>query len=217
MAPGRGRPPQPGIAQARRAQITEAAYAIFAAQGYEDTTIEEIARAAGLGHGTVYRYFNAKAEILHSVFDYSIERLMTAIELEPLCAPAESLDDLLDRVQRMCKDLPEFLTREPELVKLIMVESTAADDELLLRLRGLADLMVSTLARALADGQAAGWVRASIDPQVYAHTLMSLSVPGLVHVLHERQTRPAELTRFLAVGAALARSALEVRPAEKQL
>ncbi|WP_194815234.1 TetR/AcrR family transcriptional regulator [Nocardia sp. XZ_19_385] len=210
MSPGRGRPPQPGIAQARRAQITEAAYVVFAAQGYEDTTIEEIARQAGLGHGTVYRYFASKSEILHSVFDYSIERLLSAIELEPLFEPAESLADLLARVQRMCAGLPELLAREPELVKLIMVEAGAADDELLLRLRGLADLMMSTLARALAEGQAAGWVRAEVNPQVYAHTLMSLSIPGLIRVVRAGQVVPAELTRYMAVATLMARSALAV-------
>jgi AcrR family transcriptional regulator len=51
----------------KREAIIEAARTLFAKQGYEETTIAEIARAAGVGVGTVYLYFQHKRQILIEV------------------------------------------------------------------------------------------------------------------------------------------------------
>lgn len=51
----------------KRRAIIEAASNIFAKKGYEDTTIAEIAEAAGVAVGTVYLYFHNKREIYTSV------------------------------------------------------------------------------------------------------------------------------------------------------
>jgi AcrR family transcriptional regulator len=51
----------------KRQAILAAARELFAAQGYEETTIAEIARAAGMAVGTVYLYFGNKHDILVDV------------------------------------------------------------------------------------------------------------------------------------------------------
>jgi AcrR family transcriptional regulator len=43
-----------------RALIADAAYALFAEQGYEDTTMEQVADRADVGTSTLYRYFPTK-------------------------------------------------------------------------------------------------------------------------------------------------------------
>ena len=53
---------QDGI-QSKRQAIIEAGLDIFAKQGYEETTIAQIAAAAGVAVGTVYLYFHNKREI----------------------------------------------------------------------------------------------------------------------------------------------------------
>lgn len=47
----------------RRQQIITAASALFEAQGYEKTTVDQIARVAKLSQGTLYRYFKNKQAI----------------------------------------------------------------------------------------------------------------------------------------------------------
>jgi AcrR family transcriptional regulator len=51
----------------KRQAILHAARELFASQGYDDTTIAEIARAAGVAVGTVYLYFENKHDILVDV------------------------------------------------------------------------------------------------------------------------------------------------------
>ena len=44
-------------------QILEAAGLVFSQMGYSQSTIQDIATAAGIGKGTVYSYFESKPEI----------------------------------------------------------------------------------------------------------------------------------------------------------
>lgn len=46
-----------------RDRILAAARTLFTAQGFEDTTIEQIAKTAGVGLGTAYNYFHSKEEL----------------------------------------------------------------------------------------------------------------------------------------------------------
>src|SRR5258706_16227382 len=55
----------------KREAILDAARILFAREGYDETTIPEIAQAAGVAVGTVYLYFRNKYEVLTSVsFDF---------------------------------------------------------------------------------------------------------------------------------------------------
>jgi AcrR family transcriptional regulator len=53
--------------RSKRDAILDAARELFAKKGYEETTIAEIARAAGVAVGTVYLYFRNKHEVLTGV------------------------------------------------------------------------------------------------------------------------------------------------------
>lgn len=55
------------VVQDKRQAILLAAYKLFASQGYENTTIADIAKAAGVAVGTVYLYYHNKHEIYSSV------------------------------------------------------------------------------------------------------------------------------------------------------
>ncbi|GAB4272376.1 MAG: TetR/AcrR family transcriptional regulator [Candidatus Promineifilaceae bacterium] len=54
-------------AAARKAQILEAAAAVFSRKGYERATTREIAEAADVSEGTLYNYFHDKRALLSGV------------------------------------------------------------------------------------------------------------------------------------------------------
>jgi AcrR family transcriptional regulator len=70
---------------ARPAEIRAAALALFAERGYGGTTIEDIARAADITVGTIYRYFTDKSELLGSLVEWAAS--------EPLL-PSRPIDEL---------------------------------------------------------------------------------------------------------------------------
>ena len=59
-----------GIRETKKEQtrqaIMQAAIKLFSEKGFEKTSIEELARAAGIGKGTIYSYFQTKTDILHA-------------------------------------------------------------------------------------------------------------------------------------------------------
>jgi AcrR family transcriptional regulator len=69
--------------QATRDALRRAAARLFAAQGYEVTTVAEIARDAQVGERTFYRYFGSKDELLAERALAWIERLQAAIRARP--------------------------------------------------------------------------------------------------------------------------------------
>jgi AcrR family transcriptional regulator len=77
-----------------RAAILDAAGRLFHTQGFDGTSIQQVAELADTGVGTVYGYFSSKEEILHEVLrahsDEAVERYLRAIgqetpPIEKLC------------------------------------------------------------------------------------------------------------------------------------
>ncbi|HVF23764.1 MAG TPA: helix-turn-helix domain-containing protein, partial [Pyrinomonadaceae bacterium] len=62
----------------KREAILRAATRVFAHNGYFNSKVADIAREAGVADGTVYLYFKSKEEILHSIFDRSVDDALAA-------------------------------------------------------------------------------------------------------------------------------------------
>ncbi len=75
----------------RRKRIVTSAKALFKEKGYEQTTIESIAEAAGVSGVTVHNYYGTKAGVLLALVVESDERLIARLEAEL----PEGPDDLL--------------------------------------------------------------------------------------------------------------------------
>ncbi|ADK83466.1 transcriptional regulator, TetR family [Desulfarculus baarsii DSM 2075] len=53
--------------EARKEQILQAAEKVFAAKGFHQATVSEVAKEAGLSDATIYEYFSTKEELLFSI------------------------------------------------------------------------------------------------------------------------------------------------------
>jgi len=72
----------------RRAEVVRAAVALFAEQGYKETTASEIAQRAGISRRSFFYYFRSKDDVLFSIDPEVLERLTTVV--------AEQADELTD-------------------------------------------------------------------------------------------------------------------------
>jgi AcrR family transcriptional regulator len=182
---GRGRPPTPGLEERRRAQIIQSAVTVFVERGYEATTMADIAKHAGIGQGTLYRYVASKRELLDLVFDYVVEELVGAVQ--PLLQPGESLSspaELIGRTDAALSALRDTFDRRPELLSLVLVQAGAIDEELKLRVLGLEATVARMVTRLCEDAQDAGFLRPGVDPEVFGlFATKMLLPPGLQEVL----------------------------------
>jgi AcrR family transcriptional regulator len=146
--------PRPLRADARRnrARILEAAEAVLPASGLS-TPVEEIARHAGVGIGTVYRHFPTKEALFEAILVSRIERL--AEEAGSLSSAADAGVAFFGLFRRIVEEAAARKAFADALARAgvdVMAATSAAGQELLRALGAL-------LTRA----QQAGAVRHDVD------------------------------------------------------
>lgn len=85
-------------------ELTSVAQDLFVAQGYDGTTVDQIAAAAGMSKRTFFRYFPSKDDLVIGKYDLFADRMAEALDERPADEPVwESLrrvfDITLDYVQ----------------------------------------------------------------------------------------------------------------------
>src|ERR1700740_2500096 len=73
-------PPKRADARRNYDRLLAAAAAVFAERGADDVSLEEIARRAGVGIGTLYRHFPARQALLEAVYRDQVELLRARAE-----------------------------------------------------------------------------------------------------------------------------------------
>lgn len=87
VADGRG-PRRTGRPRATdRATIARVALRLFAEQGFDRTTVDDIAAEAGIGRRTLFRYFPSKNELVWGDFDAERRRLRAHLDARPTQEP----------------------------------------------------------------------------------------------------------------------------------
>src|SRR5262245_62232911 len=59
----------------KRERILDAAIKVFAAEGFYNAKVSQIAQAAGVADGTIYLYFKSKDDLLINLFEDRMERV----------------------------------------------------------------------------------------------------------------------------------------------
>ena len=85
----RGRPPR-----TTASEVARIALQLFLRDGFAETTLDDIARAAGIGRRTLFRYFDSKNDMVWGDFDSVLDRLRRALS-EPV--RGETVMDTLAR------------------------------------------------------------------------------------------------------------------------
>ena len=80
----------------RRRQLLEAGAALFAEQAYEDISMRDIARAAGVSKPLIYHYFSSKIDLFKAAVAEKAAELQEAIEPTGEAPPLEQLARSLD-------------------------------------------------------------------------------------------------------------------------
>ncbi|TDC18149.1 TetR family transcriptional regulator [Streptomyces sp. 8K308] len=90
-----------------RRQLAAAAMELFATKGYEATTVDEIAAAAGVARRTFFRHFRSKEEAIFPDHDDTLERAKAVLD----AAPAH--ENPIDTVCRGIKEVMKMYAAAP--------------------------------------------------------------------------------------------------------
>jgi len=110
----------------KRRKILDAALRTFAERGYHGTNVPEIAKAAGVGTGSVYRYFEHKEALVNEVFRDAKLRLRAAL-LDNLSPPEpHDLDAARTWFHALWRRLARFAADEPDAFRFLEMQDHVA-------------------------------------------------------------------------------------------
>jgi AcrR family transcriptional regulator len=153
----------------RERQILDAAYVELRAQGYVAMSMDDVARACGIGKATLYQHFSSKDELVVAVI---VDTMLSAERLHdeiPADLPAlERLSRvLLVGVERRTSVAPIHIAQIPD-----SISHHPAFQAQMARMFG-------QMAALIEEGKARGEVRQDIDTRMIVAHLMNTFGPGL--------------------------------------
>ena len=159
MAQDLGRP-QRADARRNRERLLEAASDAFTESGI-DASLEDIARRAGVGIGTLYRHFPSRDCLLEAVFRRNVDQLSDgAAELLETMPPEQALDEWMRRFVAYVATKKGLAAH---LKSVVSIDSTLFAYS--------HDRMNATVTRLVDAAVAAGAIRPDVDPTDLLHAL----------------------------------------------
>lgn len=162
----KGAAPQPAAPEGKRERILDAAVKVFAAEGFYNAKVSQIAQAAGVADGTIYLYFKSKDDLLINLFEDRMERVNA--NLREAIATASTAIDRLRRIVRLHLELVE---QNRDMAEVISVELRQSSKFIREYANPKFAEFLRTIAGAVVEGQRAGELRANIDPYIFARAL----------------------------------------------
>ena len=102
-----------------REAIMQAAVKLFSAKGFDKTSIEELAREAGIGKGTIYSYFETKSDILHAFCEDDLAQLR-----HELTSQADNKIPILQQMVKIYMGEFRQITQNREFARIFIQETT---------------------------------------------------------------------------------------------
>jgi TetR/AcrR family fatty acid metabolism transcriptional regulator len=150
----------------KRERILRAAVKVFAKKGFYASRVSEIAKAAGVADGTIYLYFDSKDDVLESLFEDRIERLLDTLRAELSAQP-----DARARLRRLIELQLRLLEGQRELAEVVTVNLRQSTK--LLRQYGSKRFIeyLELMASVIAEGQRSKEFREDLSPRTLARAL----------------------------------------------
>lgn len=167
----------------QRARILEASRELFAVQGFDDVTVSEVARHAGVARATVFNHFATK----HALIDAITEDVLRyyagmldraqADEKTPTPVLLRAIFDVMGRGIEQLHGFYKGVFREISKMQVGLDEGGASAHA--------RELAVGRLAALISRGQVRGEIRSEHTPEDLAYAFDSLAHGTIVHWLYD--------------------------------
>jgi TetR/AcrR family transcriptional regulator len=168
-----------------REKILATATRLFSEQGYENTSLSQVARDAGVSKALIFWHFDCKEKLYRSAMHKT---------LEPYFIDKEDLEGLQEgeQIARLIDQFYDFVDDNVYSVRFFLsltLQSERPPDEMLGRVNELYSVFRNSFASSIESGQTRGVFRAEIDAARDAALIMA-SLAGIL------------VQRFMSDGAA---------------
>lgn len=189
---------------AKQDLIRDAAIRVFARKGFHATRAEEIAEEAGIAVGTIYNYFESKAQILLSVFEREFDEEVGLYE-----SLTKSGMSVQDRFREILRAHFARLAESRDLAMVLVRERYNGSGEIGEAMAKMQRKMLDKIERLLQDGVDEGWLRACnvriVAPALFA-VVESISEVAMIYPESQQKAflarAPEELASLIWSGLA---------------
>ena len=155
--------------EAKRELIFKAAVEVFSTRGYHNTTMSEIATAAGIGKGTIYEYFSSKLQLFQQMMEKGIQTYYASFDAEEL-----QRKPVQERLRLIMEGHINFCRQQSRLTKLFFWETGIQDEEVKEWMLQMRKEKEAHLQELLTEGIKSGELR---DHNPY---IMAFMVSGII-------------------------------------
>jgi len=156
----------------RREEIMQAAEGLFTSRRFHEITLDDVARQAGVGKGTIYRYFRNKDDLFFQTATHGLDELCDLLER---AAPSDGA--FAKQLLSACKQIGGFYRRRRPLFRMMQTEESRMHwcrRELRSRWAMRRKRMASAVAEILRRGVEEGTVRGDVPAEVLAGILLGM-------------------------------------------
>lgn len=156
----------------RQKQIMRVVEKLATNRRFHEITLDEVAHKAGVGKGTIYRYFADKDDLFFQAAACGFDELC---ELLQRTVPSDTF--FSEKLLNACKQITRFFADRKQLLQMMQTEANLAcwrQGELRQRWLGKRKMLVNALADIFREGVGAGVVRSDISTEVMASFLLGL-------------------------------------------
>lgn len=153
-------------ARPKRERILRAATKVFARKGFYATKVSEVAKAAGVADGTIYLYFKNKDDLLVSLFEDRIDRLLETLEAELAARPSPEA-----RLRCVIEMQLGLLEGQRDLAEVITVNLRQSTKLMKQYAAPKFNRYLDLIAQVVVDGQRAGVFHENVSPHVMARAI----------------------------------------------
>ena len=107
------------LSEEKRQRILDAALRTFVRHGFYNAKVSEIAREAGVAHGTVYLYFKSKEHLLRTIFEEQMGEALRYIK-----GKVSQIQGAKAKLKRLIEAQMELVKEHKELTELIHMEKS---------------------------------------------------------------------------------------------
>ncbi len=143
-------------------KIVQAAVRVFARKGFFNSRIAEIAKEANVADGTIYLYFNNKYDILITIFEEEIGKIIAQVKQE-----IASIDNPRNRLEKFAQLHLNLVEENRDLAEVIQVELRQSSKFMKeYRNKKFAEYL-NIISQIVRQGQAMGIFRKDVMPGVF--------------------------------------------------
>ncbi len=146
--------------------ILNAAKHVFAMEGFYNSKVSEIAREAHVADGTIYLYFKNKDDILISLFEEELNRIITTVK-----SKLENIVDPREKIIAFCDNHMTIVEADRALAEVIQVELRQSNKFMREYKNKHFLAYLNIIADIVTQGQEQGVFRDDLKPDICARVI----------------------------------------------